>query len=205
VSQLPLPISWSRRGGRESLLIHSANAEAIALLRSWPNWPSPCALLVGPPRSGRTLIAHMVEGEIGAQIVDDANTAAEERLFNLWNDARDSGQPLLLVAQEAPPVWAIALPDLRTRLATASIARVEAPDEAVAAALVAHGLELAGSAFAPDVPEFVARRTPRCYEDIDAVITRLNGLSVSSGQKLSVGLARQTLCHENGIDGAADQ
>jgi hypothetical protein len=114
VSQLPLPISWSRRGGRESLLIHSANAEAIALLRSWPNWPSPCALLVGPPRSGRTLIAHMIEGEIGARIVDDADTAAEERLFNLWNDARDSGQPLLLVAQEAPPVCAPASPPPRS-------------------------------------------------------------------------------------------
>jgi chromosomal replication initiation ATPase DnaA len=204
VSQLPLPISWSRRGGRESLLIHSANAEAIALLRSWPNWPSPCALLVGPPRSGRTLIAHMIEDEIGAQIVDDADRDPEERLFNLWNDARDSGQPLLLVAQEAPPAWAVALPDLRTRLATAAVARIAAPDEAVSAALIAHGLELAGSAFAPDVPEFVARRTPRCYEEIDAVIARLNGLSVSSGQKMSIGLARQTLCHESDLDGASD-
>jgi hypothetical protein len=205
MSQLPLPMGWSQRGGRNSLLIHGANAAAIALLRSWPRWPSPCTLLVGPARSGRSLIGDLFTAEIGGTVVDDADQAAEEQLFNLWNDARDAGAPLLLIAREAVPVWDIALPDLRTRLATATVARIEAPDEAVSAALIAQGLEFAGSAFAPDVPEFVARRTPRCYEDIEAVISRLNALSLASGQKISVGSARQALCNETGLDGANDQ
>jgi predicted nucleic acid-binding protein len=201
MSQLPLPMAWSRRGGGESLLIHGANAEAIGFLRDWTSWPSHCALLVGPRKSGRTLMGQLFEAETGAMVVDDADQAAEERLFHLWNEARDSGRALLLIAAEAPPVWRIALPDLRTRLATAAVARIGPPDEAISAALIAHELELAGSAFAPDVPEFVARRTPRCYEDIDALVTRLNSLSLASGQKLSVGLARQTLCNESGLDG----
>lgn len=205
MSQLPLPIGWSRRGGRESLLIHRANADAVARLRDWRSWPSHCSLLVGPPKSGRTLIGQIFEAEAGAVVVDDAEDADEERLFHLWNEVRDSAGILLLIASEAPPVWSIGLPDLRTRLATAMVARIAPPDEQIAAALIAHQLELAGSAFAPDVPEFVARRTPRCYEDVDALVARLNALSLSSGQKLSVGLARQTLCHESGLDGLEDQ
>jgi len=204
MSQLPLPMSWSRRGGPENLLIHGANAEAIALLRDWRSWPSHCTLLVGPAKSGRTMIGRLFEAEAGAIVVDDAEEVEDERLFHLWNEARDNGRLLLLIATKAPPAWKIGLPDLRTRLATAAIPRIAAPDEAVSAALIAHGLELAGSAFAPDVPEFIARRTPRCYEDVDTLVSALNGLSVSSGQKLSVGLARQALCNNSGLDDETD-
>lgn len=201
MSQLALPISWSRRGGRESLLIHPANAEAIALLRDQPSWPSHCMLLVGPAKSGRTLIGQLFEAESGTSVLDDADQADEQRLFHLWNEARDGGHKLLLIAAEAPPVWQPHLPDLRTRLATAAVARIAPPDEAIAAALIVHGLETAGSAFAPDVPEYVARRTPRCYEAIDTIVARLNALSLASGQKLSVASVRQAF----GSDGFREE
>lgn len=204
MSQLPLPMGWSRRGGPEALLIHGANAAAIDFLRKRDVWPSHCTVLVGPPKSGRTMIGRLFEREADAIVVDNADHADEERLFHLWNESRDSARPLLLIAAEAPAAWRIGLADLRTRLATAAIARIGPPDETIAAALVAHGLELAGSAFAPDVAEFVARRTPRCYEDIDALVARLNALSVSSGQKLSVALARQAVCNNSAIDDAMD-
>lgn len=201
MSQLPLPIG----GGRESLLIHPANADALALLRDRAAWPSHCMLLVGPRRSGRSLIGRLFAAQAGLLLVDDAHRAGEEGLFHLWNEARESGRALLLVADEPPPAWAVRLPDLRTRLAAAGVARIGPPDEAIAAALIAHGLERAGSAFAPDLPEFLARRTPRCYESIDGVVARLNALSLATGQKLSVASARQTLCNNGGLDDTADQ
>lgn len=201
MSQLPLPIGWSRHGGAESLLVHSANADALALVRDWQLWPSPCTLLIGARRSGRSLIGEVFLRESGGLLVDDADQAAEEQLFHLWNDARDTGRPLLLITEQAPPVWSIALPDLRTRLATAAIARILPPDEAVSAALLTHGLERAGSAFAPDLPDFLARRTERCYAAIDAVLAELNALSLARGQKLSVALARQALRNNAMLDG----
>src|SRR5690606_22842884 len=97
------------------------------------------------------------------------------------------------------------LPDLRTRLAAAAIAPIHAPDEVAAAALIAHGLERAASAFAPGVPEFVARRTARCYEAIDTVIVRLNALSLASGQKISIASARQVLGEEDIPEQAFDR
>jgi len=205
MSQLPLPIGWPRRGEGESLLIHAGNSDAIAMLRGWRNGPAHCFLLVGPPKSGRSLIGALFAAEAGALVVEDAQACAEQRLFNLWNETRDVEQPLLLIVEAPPPVWAIALPDLRTRLAAAAIAPIHAPDEAAAAALIAHGLERAGSAFAPGVPEFVARRTARCYETIDMVIVRLNALSLASGQKISVASARQALCNEDGAEQMRDE
>jgi hypothetical protein len=199
MSQLPLPIGLSRRGA-EGLLVHAGNADALGLLRDWQRWPSPCTLLVGPPRSGRSLTGEIFANESGGLVVDDADHESEERLFNLWNEARDSGRPLLLIAAEAPPAWKITLPDLRTRLATAAIARILPPDEAAAAALIVNGLERAGSAFAPDLPDFLARRTARCYASIDAVLGQLNAISLARGQKLSVALARQSLRNGEVLD-----
>lgn len=205
MSQLPLPIAWSGRGRADSLLIHDSNRAAIAFLRAPAAWPSHCSLLVGAPKSGRTLIGALLAAEIGMVVIDDADRQDEEHLFNRWNETRDEGRPLLLIAAEPPPLWRIALPDLRTRLATAAVVRIDPPDEAISAALIAHGLELAGSAFAPDVPEFLARRTARCYEDIEAAVVRLNALSLSVGGKLSIASARQVLCNNSGLDEAADQ
>ncbi|HWJ71394.1 MAG TPA: chromosomal replication initiator DnaA [Sphingobium sp.] len=197
MSQLPLPIGGPRRGEEESLLIHAGNSDAIAMLRGWRAGPAHCFLLVGPRKSGRRLIGALFAAEAGALVIEDAQACEEQRLFNLWNETRDAEQPLLLIVEAAPPVWTITLPDLRTRLAAAAIAPIHAPDEVAAAALIAHGLERAGSAFAPGVPEFVARRTARCYEAIDLVIGRLNALSLASGQKISMASARQALCNED--------
>lgn len=193
MTQLPLPIAWSQRGDTGSLLMTPANADALALVRDWARWPSPCSLLVGPSRSGRSLIGRLFVSESGGALIDDADVADETALFNRWNEARDSGTPLLLIAREAPPAWAVRLPDLRTRLATAAIARILPPDEAVAAALVAHGLEQAGSAFAPDLPEYVARRVTRWYETLDSVVAALNAESLATGRKLTVAMAKTAL------------
>jgi len=191
--QLPLPMAWGEQGEADRLLMTPANAQAVTLLRDWARWPSPATLLVGPPRSGRSLMGRLFVAESGGALVDDADSADEEQLFNQWNMARDSGRPLLLIAREAPPLWAVALPDLRTRLATAAVARIAPPDEAITAALIAQGLARAGSAYAPNLPEFVARRVTRRYQSIDRVVSALNAESLSSARKLTVATARAAL------------
>ena len=199
MSQLSLPIAWSQRGEPASLLVNAANEAALALLDDPTRWPAHCTLLVGPRHSGRSLIGRLFASRHGADsLIDDADDADEEMLFLRWNMARDATTPLLLVAREAPPVWAVRLPDLRTRLATAAVARILPPDEGVAAAVIAHGLEQAGSAFAPDLPDFVARRVTRCYDALASVAACLNAESLSSGRKLTVASARVALA-ANGL------
>lgn len=206
MSQLPLPIAWSQRGEPGSLLVTSANQAALALLDDPARWPAHCTLLVGPRQSGRSLIGQLFASRHGADaLIDDADDTDEEALFLRWNIARDAGTPLLLIAREAPPVWSIRLPDLRTRLATAAVARILPPDEAVAAAIIAHGLEQAGSAFAPDMPDFVARRVSRCYDALARVTACLNAESLSSGRKLTVASARAALAAQGLLAAEQDE
>lgn len=193
MSQLVLPIDWARDGESERLLIHRGNAAALAQLRAPQRWPSHCALLVGEHASGRSMLGRLFVAEGLGRCIDDAEAVPEETLFNAWNTAREVAQRLLLIGRAAPPVWAITLPDLRTRLATAGVIAIEPPDAQVAAQLIGHGLTTRGAAFAPDMPDFVARRIARCYDVIAAATASLNADSLANGGKLSVSRARNVL------------
>lgn len=186
MTQLPLPIDW-RSGGRPgTIVIGEGNADAVALLDRPDLWPSHCMLLVGPPRSGRSTLAAAAAGRGAADVIDDADHEAETALFHRWNSAREAGERLLLVAAEAPPIWAITLPDLRSRLSAAGVARIGPPDEAMVEAMIAQGLAAAGAAFAADVPGYLAPRLPRCYQTVEAAISALAADSLSSGRKISL-------------------
>lgn len=191
--QIPLPIDWRSSGRRGTIIVGEGNRDALALIEQPALWPSHCLLLVGPRRSGRSTIAADAARMGLAEVIDDADAQPETDLFHRWNAAREAGQRLILVAAKAPPIWAIALPDLRSRLASAGVARIVAPDEAMIEAMLIEGLTEAGSAFAPDVPPYMAPRLPRCYHSIEAAIVALTTESLSSGRKISLQKARMVL------------
>ncbi|HTH28107.1 MAG TPA: chromosomal replication initiator DnaA [Sphingobium sp.] len=190
--QIPLPLDWTSRGGQNMVVAGEANREALDLLGRPQLWPSHCTILAGPPRSGRSTIAAAIAAT-GLQVIDDADRVDEAALFHDWNAARETGRALLLVAAAAPPIWTIALPDLRSRLATAGVARIHAPDEPLIEALISEGLSRDGTAYAPDVPPYLAARLPRCYQAIDTAITALNADSLSSGRKISLLKAKEVM------------
>jgi hypothetical protein len=192
MTQLPLPIDFTTPN-EGVLLFGEPNRAARKLLENWQQWPSPAAILTGPPRSGRSRLAARFAAESGGDVIDDANRLDETALFHAWNRAQSNGLPLLLVADAPPPIWSIDLPDLRTRLATAAQAEIAQPDLALTVALVTEGLSQAGTAFAPDVPDFLALRLPRCYSDIEQFLLRLNTVSLSTSRKISVALAKAEL------------
>ncbi|MGJ3626479.1 hypothetical protein AB5I41_05515 [Sphingomonas sp. MMS24-JH45] len=85
------------------------------------------ALLVGPPGSGRTLLAGIFARLSGGQVIDDAERHAEADLFHAWNRAQVERRPTVIVAAAPPPEWDVQLPDLRTRLAASPLARIGPP------------------------------------------------------------------------------
>lgn len=191
--QIALPLDWADRGRSHGPVEAEANRAALELIARPDLWPSHCMLLVGPRRSGRSRIAATVAGMDLADVVDDARDLDEAALFHRWNAAREAGRRLLLVTDAAPPEWAVALPDLRSRLAAAGVARIGPPDEALIAELIARGLTEAGSRFSADLPRYLAARLPRDYSVVDDAITALNRHSLAAGVKISVAVAKTCL------------
>src|SRR5690606_20354836 len=125
--------------GAEDFLVGTSNAAAVALIDAWPDWPAPSVLVVGPPRSGKTHLAHVWRVQSGASIVSaaelsdatveqldatralivedlDAGIACERTLFHLLNLSREHRAGLLLTSAVSPGDLIVTLPDLRSRL-----------------------------------------------------------------------------------------
>lgn len=203
MSQIGLPFDWQEQGGQGQFIPGEANQLALAHIERWREWPIPISVLSGPPLSGKTTLGRHFETISGGSVIDNANRQPQDMLFHKWNVARDSGVPLLLIAREASEHWTVSLPDLKSRLAAVPHVRIEEPDDALMRALIETGLARAGSAYAADVPEWIARRLERSYAAVASALNTLNRASIASSRKISIASAKEMLlnCHISPIVG----
>ena len=197
MSQIGLPFDWQEQGGQGQFIAGEANQLALSHIERWREWPIPISVLSGPPLCGKSVLGRHFHALSGGVVIESADRQPQDTLFHRWNVARDSGVPLLLISGHAPDQWTVSLPDLKSRLAAVPHVRIEEPDDALMRALIETGLARAGSAFAPDVPEWLARRLERSYAALAAAIETLNRASIASGKKISIASAKEALqnCH----------
>jgi len=196
MSQIGLPFEWAGQAKAGQFLLSEANRLAVQHLENWRDWPVPISILSGPHRSGKSLAGRHFEQMSGGSVIDDADMKENQQLFHAWNIARDTGSPLLLVSRKRPEQWTVTLPDLRSRLAAAPHVHIEEPDDALVCALLETGLAQAGSAYAPDLPEWLSRRIERSYSAVALILDELNRLSLASGRKISIAMAKEALQNE---------
>lgn len=156
--QLALALGHAESLAREDFLEGPSNADALALIERWPDWPSRAVALVGPEGSGKShlasiwadaagarfISAHALEEAnlpaalaTGALVVEDVVPATGERaLFHLMNLARADDAYLLLTARIPPVQWPVGLPDLASRLRHIVAVNVAPPDDVLLRAVL---------------------------------------------------------------------
>jgi hypothetical protein len=159
--QIALPLDWPQSQGESRLIVTSANREAFDHFRKWSMWPVKATLLTGPRRSGRSLLARNFVERVGGRVIDQADRADEEELFHAWNAAQESGRPVVMIVDAAPPAWDIALPDLKTRIADTPVARINEPDDELFQALVQLHFADRGLHIPTDALRFMSERLHR--------------------------------------------
>ena len=128
--QIALPLDWPQVGEDHRFIVSDANRAAFDHFRQWAMWPVKATILAGPRRSGRSLLARGFIDRVGGRLFDQAERHDEEELFHAWNQAQESGRPLVMITDGAAP-WPVNLPDLRTRLAVTPVTRIDEPDDAL--------------------------------------------------------------------------
>ena len=157
--QLAFALPHAESLTRDNFQEGPANAAALALIDSWPEWPSRTMLLVGPKGSGkshlatiwaeqagaRSITAHALTAAnvpaalaTGALVVEDLNEATfdERALFHLLNLAREDQAHVLITARVAPTALEIELRDLRSRLRALPVVTIQPPDDQLFRALI---------------------------------------------------------------------
>lgn len=82
MSQISLPFEWQANAGGAQFLVSEANAQAVAHLERWRDWPLSVSVLTGPPRSGRSTLARHFVAMSGGTMIDDAQGQDEHKLFH---------------------------------------------------------------------------------------------------------------------------
>lgn len=193
MSQIALPLGWPADPRDDVFLIGPSNARPVHLLDQWQGWPVKAALLTGPRRSGRSLLARVFAARSGGSVVDDAGRLPEAALFHAWNRAQGEGRPLLIVADAPPPDWAIALPDLRSRIAATPHAAIDAPDDDLMRALLARLFEQRHLVAPADLVDWLAARIERSHAAVERIVDALDRQAMERRRRLSIPLARATL------------
>ncbi|MEM8570295.1 MAG: DnaA/Hda family protein [Pseudomonadota bacterium] len=222
VRQLALDLASRPARARKDFYITQSNRMALAQIDTWPNWPEGRMALIGPPGSGKTHLTNVWANRSEAQIlrvvdlerfdpsalptgaavaVEDADLlpqlssvgAAEEMLFHLCNRLHSQGGTLLVSGVEAPAHWPIRLPDLASRLGTAGVARLDAPDDELLSAVLMklfadRQLEVSG-----EIIDFLLLRMERSFAAAEEVVGSLNRATIATRRSITPRLVREVL------------
>ena len=191
MSQIALPLSIA--DGSATIVTGPSLRPVLLALSAPQDWPFRTAILAGPPRSGKSLLARwFVESGLG-DAVDGADALPENDLFHRWNRAQAEGRPLLIVTDRAPGAWQVALPDLASRLGAALLIEIAAPDDALLRDLVeAHAMRR-GLTLGEGVIGWLLPRLERSHAAVEALVETIDRLSLERKAAVTISLAREAL------------
>ncbi len=199
--------------------VTGANAEAVAALRTLVSGTAGerFIYLWGAPGSGRSHLLRAVLRQLGdagrhvrcygadetpevedgveAVGVDDVErlkVEAQIKLFNIFNNLKDSSG-MLVVTGDRPPAHLPLRPDLLTRLAWGLVYEVHALSEDDRRAAVLEYAAARGFVLPLEVTEYLLARVPRDLSSLRALVDTLDRVSLEQKRAVTVPLAREVL------------
>lgn len=211
-TQIPLELEHVPSSDLADFIVSSSNEEAVALLENKDTWINHVVALVGPAASGKS---HLVKGWAAANgavlftegsdiasipsgafvVCDDADSGAysEDTLFHLFNWTKEIGGKLLLTAKKHPTTWEVKLPDLRSRLATLTVAEITEPDDELLKVLLIKLFSDRQLQVDMSVIHYVLPRIERSFNAVHSFVARLDQASLADKRKITRMLAKDYL------------
>lgn len=203
---------------REDFVVADGNREALAWIDRWPDWPAPALSLSGPTGCGKTHLGRIWAVQSGAVamegtdldgksvadltelsaaspaiVIEDAQRAPERALFHLYNLMRERRGFLLLISPEPPARWAIALPDLASRLRAAPAVAVAPPDDELLGSIILKQLADRQLHAGAGVVQYLVSRMERSAEAARRVVAALDRRALAERREIDRRLATDVL------------
>jgi chromosomal replication initiation ATPase DnaA len=189
--QIALPLGAGKGSHPPRIVVGNANVAAIDAFAQAASWPFRTAVLSGPPRSGKSLLARWFSESGQGDAIDDADRTDEDTLFHRWNRNQETGRPLLLVAGDAG--WRATLPDLASRLGAALRLPISPPDDAMIGDLIALHAEMRGLALDESASAYLVPRCERSHMGIEKLVSAIDRLSLERKQAPGMAIWRDAL------------
>ena len=214
--QLAFALPHAESRTRDNFLEGPANATALGLIESWPEWPARTMLLVGPEGSGKSHLAAVWAEQAGARstaahalsaatvpaalatgalVVEDlkAGDFDERALFHLLNLAREEQAYVLITARTPPSTIEVELRDLRSRLRALPVVSLAEPDDLLFRALIVKLCTDRQLAIDESVVGYLTTRIERSYAAAREAVDRLDREALRLGRPVTRALAAELL------------
>lgn len=137
-------------------------------------------------------------GQTAFLVLEDGENLAgrpadEEALFHLYNILHATGRYLLLTGTRPPARWHLQLPDLQSRLLSVPVVQLEAPDDALLAALLVKLFRDRQISVGTELIGYLVSRMDRSAAAAQALVAALDKAALSQGKPVSRRLAAQLL------------
>jgi chromosomal replication initiation ATPase DnaA len=209
--QMPLDLALHPQLSRGDIVVGKSNRAAVEIIDLWPEWPSAMAVLVGKSGSGKTHLARVWAANAKADVLNPADLASapiaaaasqaflienigetaldETALFHLANSVREQGGSLLLTSKLRPGSWGFALPDLNSRLQSATVVEIAEPDDALLLAVLAKLFADRQVIVEANVSEYLVTRMERSFSEAVRIVDLLDALALEKKARITRSLA----------------
>ena len=214
--QLALALPHAESLSRDDFLEGPANASALSLVDSWPDWPNRIMLLAGPEGSGKSHLAAIWAEEAGARsttahaltaaavpgalatgalVVEDLNPSGfdERALFHLMNLAREDQAFVLITARVPPAAFQVELRDLRSRLRAVPVVTLLPPYDQLFRALIVKFCADRQLSVDETVVSYLATRIERSFAAVRQAVELLDAEALRLGRPVTRALAAELL------------
>lgn len=219
--QLAFDLPSQTARSRADFFVSPANATALAAIDGWRDWPQGRMLLIGPQGAGKSHLAQLWATETAARcraardlctadlpdlaagafvVIEDADhlpVAAQAALFHLHNLLAQGGH-LLITAATPPRDWGLTLPDLASRMQAMPIARLDAPDDALLAAVLVKLFADRQIAVPPNLIAYLILRMDRSLHAARMLVAALDARALALGRPVTRALAAEVLDLDGG-------
>ncbi len=206
---------------RQDFLVAESNAEAVALIDSWPDWNDPVQAIIGDKACGKSHLAAVWAAKTGAHyisagaladektddnladlmncaalVVDDLEKlppTGESILFHMINHARQTGNNLLLCSVRPLAKLPVGLPDLASRLAAIICARILPPCDVLVVAVLVKLFEDRQLKVPENVVNYVAPRLERSFFAINQLVSHIDEITLKQKRAITVPLVSDIL------------
>lgn len=216
--QLGFELPFRTARGRDAFFVAPSNALAVALIDGWQDWAGRKLVLSGPEGGGKTHLTHVwadvaqariiAASEIDADMVPElaqsniavedvprisGNPDAQTTLFHLHNLVLAEGHSLLLTGRGSVASWGLDLPDLASRLQGTTQVTLDAPDDALLAAVLVKLFSDRQLIPNPNLIHYLLGRMDRSFAHAGQLVADLDTASIALKRPLTRALAAQVL------------
>lgn len=224
--QLVLDLGHTPSHAETDFVVAPGNEMAYRHIMSFPNWPTPLALLLGPAKSGKSHLAAIWVERSGARVaapgdlealagspdqrpvlVEDADRGRypESGLFHLLNQSIHSGRPVLMTAQREPRDWPLKTEDARSRVRLAFSLFMAPPDDTLLSQMFVKLFSDRQIAVEPGLVSYLVRRMERAPNEAVALVEVMDRLALSRGKAVTRAVAAEAIAIRAGMHTGQDE